>query len=107
MPSANQVSDEFVVAFDREPTCPHRRVIAAEPARRLGIAAPDRDAAQALVVLVDERPSGQEVPAVAKLGSEGEMPVLKLGRLLVRELRCIGPKHEQHERVPVERHAAN
>ena len=35
------------------------------------------------------------------------MPILELGRLLVRELRRIGPKHEQHERVPVELHAAN
>jgi hypothetical protein len=35
------------------------------------------------------------------------MPILKLGRLLVRELRCIGPAHEQHERVRVELHAAN
>ena len=37
----------------------------------------------------------------------GEMPVLELGRLLVRELRCIGRPHEQHQRVPVELHAAN
>ena len=35
------------------------------------------------------------------------MPILELGRLLVRELRCIGPKREQHERVPVELQAAN
>ena len=35
------------------------------------------------------------------------MPILELGRLLVRELRRIGSKHEQHERVPVELHAAN
>jgi hypothetical protein len=35
------------------------------------------------------------------------MPILELGRLLVRELRCIGPTHEQHERVPVELHTAN
>jgi hypothetical protein len=28
-------------------------------------------------------------------------------RLLVRELRRIGPTHEQHERVAVELHAAN
>ena len=45
--------------------------------------------------------------AVAQLGSEGEMPILELGRLLVRELRCIGAKHEQHERVPIELHPAN
>jgi hypothetical protein len=67
----------------------------------------DRDAAQALVVLVDERPSADEVAAVAQIGSEGEMPILELGRLLVRELRCIGWTHEQHERVPVELHATN
>jgi hypothetical protein len=35
------------------------------------------------------------------------MPILEHGRLLVRELRCIGPTHEQHERVAVELHAAN
>ena len=34
------------------------------------------------------------------------MPVLELGRLLVRELRRIGPKHEHYERVPVELHPA-
>jgi hypothetical protein len=34
------------------------------------------------------------------------MPILELGRLRVCELRCIGPKHEQHERVPVELHPA-
>ena len=67
----------------------------------------DRDAAQALVVLVDERASADEIAAVAQIGSEGEMPILELGRLLVRELRCIGPTHEQHERVPVELHTAN
>jgi hypothetical protein len=35
------------------------------------------------------------------------MPILELVRLLVRELRCIGRTHEQHERVSVELHAAN
>jgi hypothetical protein len=35
------------------------------------------------------------------------MPILELGRLFVRELRGIRPTHEQHERVPVELHAAN
>ena len=79
----------------------------AEPSRRLGVAHHDRDAAQALVVLIDERASADEVAAVAQIGSEGEMPILELGRLLVRELRCIGPTHEQHERVPIELHAAN
>jgi hypothetical protein len=54
----------------------------------------NRDAAQALVVLVDQRPSPDEVAAVAQIGSKGEMPILELGRLLVRELRCIGPTHE-------------
>jgi hypothetical protein len=93
--------------LDREPARPNRRVLVAEPARRLGVAHHDRDAAQTLVVLVDERPSADEVAAVAQIGSEGEMPILELGRLLVRELRCIGPTHEQHERVPVELHAAN
>jgi hypothetical protein len=33
--------------------------------------------------------------------------ILELGRLLIRELRCIGRTHEQHERVPVKLHAAN
>ena len=93
--------------LDREPACPHRRVLVAEPARRLGVAHHDRDAAQAVIVLVDERPSADEVAAVAQIGSEGEMPILELGRLLVRELRCIWPTHEQHKRVPIEPHAAN
>ena len=93
--------------LDREPARLHRRVLAAEPARRLGVAGPERDAAQALVVLVDERAPADEVAAVAQIGAEGEMPILELGRLLVRELRCIGPEHQQHERVPVELHAAN
>ena len=39
---------------------------------------------QALVVLLDERPSADEDAAVAQIGSEGEMPILDLGRLLVR-----------------------
>jgi hypothetical protein len=35
------------------------------------------------------------------------MPILQLVCLILRELRCIGPTHEQDERVPVELHAAN
>ena len=68
--------------LDREAARPHRRVVVAEPARLLGVARPDRDAAQALVVLVDERPAGDQVAAVAQNGPEGEVPILELGRLL-------------------------
>ena len=76
--------------LDREPACLHRRVVAAEPARCLGVARHDRDAAQPLVVLVDERASADEVAAIPQVGSEGEVPILELGRVFVRELRCVG-----------------
>jgi phosphoglucosamine mutase len=44
------------------------------------------------VILVDERPAADEITAVAQLGSEGEVTILELGCLLIRHLRCIGPK---------------
>ena len=82
-------------------------VLIAELARRLAVARPDRDASAGAHRPVDERPAADEVAAVAQIGSVGEMPILELGGLLVRELRCVWPAHEQHERVPVELHAAN
>jgi hypothetical protein len=71
----------------REPARTHGRVLVAEPACRLGVARPDRDAAQALVVLVVERPAADDDAAGAQLGPEGEMSILKLVRLRVCELR--------------------
>ena len=45
--------------------------------------------------------------AVVTFGPEGEVPVLELGGLFLGELRRVRRTDEQHERVPVELHAAN
>ena len=92
--------------------------IASRPARTAGSSLLSRRAVSGSHVMiemprrrsssfVDERPSADEAAAIAQIGSEGEVPILELSRLVVREVRCVGPTHEQHERVPVELHAAN
>ena len=63
-----------------------------------------RDAAQTLVVLVQKWASADEDAPVAQVGAEGEVPVLKLGGLLLGQLGRVGRTHEQHERVAVEPH---
>jgi hypothetical protein len=72
----------------------YRRIVLAQPSCGLGVARPDGDAAQALVVLIDQRPSGDDEASVAQVGSVGEVPILELVRLLVGEVRRIGPTNE-------------
>jgi hypothetical protein len=82
----------------------HSGILLGEPARRLQVDGHDRDAAQTIVVLVQEWASADEDASVAQVGAEGEVPVLKLGRLFLGELRRVRRTHEQHEGVPVELH---
>jgi hypothetical protein len=82
----------------------HSGILLGEPARRLQVDGHDRDAAQTLVVLVQKWAPADEDAAVAQVGAEGKVPVLKLGRLLLGELGRVGRTHEQHERVAVEPH---